>query len=233
MRGFAVLTEVLQRVADARGGILGVEPGLVIEPDESWTPAAELVREPYTLLAELADETAARWNAPRHVGAALFWKTYGYWHTLPMVLGWALDGKVPLMRLPDTYFKVSAAGVTLAATRVSWGSGAGAIGEALAESQAPLVRALGSLAKVGERTLWGSTAEAVAHPLTSIVEGDYMRLLKEIGPPVDGLIEPADDGYFRRTCCLWISLPDVEPCGSCCVLRPQSRPPARPARPTA
>ncbi|PZG03056.1 (2Fe-2S)-binding protein [Nonomuraea aridisoli] len=224
-----VLTETLQRLADERGGVIGVEPGLVIEPDETWTPVGELVREPYTLLAELVDETAARWNAPRHVGAALFWKTYGYWHTLPMALGWALDGRVPLMRLAETYFKVSGAGVTIAATRVSWGDGAGAIAGALQESQLPLIRAVNALAKVGERTLWGSTAEAIAHPLTSIVPGDYLRLLRDIGPPVDGLIEPAGEGYFRRTCCLWITLPGVEPCGSCCVLRP----PTRPARPSA
>jgi hypothetical protein len=224
-----VLTETLQRLADERGGVIGVEPGLVIEPDETWTPVGELVREPYTPLAELVDETAARWNAPRHVGAALFWKTYGYWHTLPMALGWALDGRVPLMRLPDTYVKVSGAGVTIAATRVSWGDGAGAIAGALQESQLPLIRAVNALAKVGERTLWGSTAEAIAHPLTSIVPGDYLRLLRDIGPPVDGLVEPAGEGFFRRTCCLWITLPGVEPCGSCCVLRP----PTRPARPSA
>ncbi|MEV0230539.1 hypothetical protein [Nonomuraea sp. NPDC050786] len=221
-----MLTEALQRLADGRGGIIGVEPDLVIEPDESWTPVSELLREPYELLVGLIDETAARWKAPRHVGAALFWKTYSYWHTLPMALGWALDGRVPVMRPADTYFKVSEAGVTVAATRVSWGSGAQAIGGALAESQRPLVKAIEAVAKVGERTLWGSTAEAFAHPLTSVVPGDYMRLLKELGPPVDGLIEPAGDGYFRRTCCLWITLPDVEPCGSCCVLRPPRRRPA-------
>lgn len=221
-----MLTETLQRVADGRGGVLGVEPGLVIEPDASWTPVTELLREPYAPLVELIDATAARWNAPRHVGAALFWKTYTYWHTLPMALGWALDGRVPVMRLPETYVKASDAGVSVAATRVSWSAGAGAIREALAESQAPLVRVIGSIAKVGERTLWGSTAEAFAHPLTSIVPGDYLRLLAEIGAPVDGLVEPAGDGYFRRTCCLWIALPDAEPCGSCCVLRPRQRRPA-------
>ncbi|MDA0635971.1 (2Fe-2S)-binding protein, partial [Nonomuraea sp. MCN248] len=157
---------------------------------------------------------------PRHVGAALFWKTYGYWHTMPMALGWALDGRVPIMKLADTYVRRSDAGVTVAATRVSWAQGAEAIREALEESQRPLVRALGALARVGERTLWGSTAEAFAHPLTQLVPGDYMELLRRIGRPVDGLIEPAGDGFFRRTCCLWVTLPDAEACGTCCVLRP-------------
>ncbi|MER7502900.1 (2Fe-2S)-binding protein [Nonomuraea pusilla] len=225
-----MLTETLQRVADARGGILGVEPGLVIEPDESWTPVAELLRPPYPRLRELVAQTAARWNAPLHVGAALFWKTYGYWHAMPMALGWALDGRVPIMRLADTYMKTSEAGVTIGATRVSWASGGPAIAGALEESQRPLVEVIAALAKVGERTLWGSTAEAFAHPLTQIVQADYMALLREIGSPVDGLIEPSGDGYFRRTCCLWITLPDAEACGSCCVLRPRKGRPA-PAAP--
>ncbi|MFG1700433.1 hypothetical protein [Nonomuraea sp. NPDC049309] len=219
--GARVLTDTLRRLADERGGVLGVVPGLVIDPgDGSWTPVTELVREPYTLLTELVDETAARWNAPRHVGAALFWKTYGYWHALPLALGWALGGRVPVMPFEATYFQVSPAGVTLGASRVRWDTGVAAVRGALEESQRPLVEAINALTKVGERTLWGSTAEAFAHPLTTIVPGDYMELLRLIGPPLDGLIEPAGDGYFRRTCCLWITLPGVEPCGSCCVLRP-------------
>ncbi|MFI6906416.1 hypothetical protein ACIBKY_34500 [Nonomuraea sp. NPDC050394] len=214
----SVLTEVLRRVAAGRDGVLGVDPGLEIEPDGSWTAVSELVREPYTLMGELVEQTAGRWNAPRHVGAALLWKTYGYWHMFPMALGWALDGRVPVMRLRDTYFKVSEAGVTIGASRITWESGAAAIAGALAESQAPLVKVLSRMARVGERTLWGSTAEAVAHPLTQVVKGDYMTLLREIGKPVDGLLTPSGDGYFRKTCCLWITLPDVEPCSTCCVL---------------
>jgi hypothetical protein len=219
-----MLTDVLDRMAAERGGVIGLAPGLTVSPDDSWTPVTELLREPYTLLRELVEETAARWNAPRHVGAALFWKTYTYWHTLPMALGWALRAPIPLMPLPDTYFKVSSAGVTIAASRLRWGSGAAAVAEALTESQAPLVRVIGGLAKVGGRTLWGSTAEALAHPLTTMVPGDYMELLREIGPPVDGLIEPDGENYFRRTCCLWVTLPSADPCGSCCVLRPRRRP---------
>ncbi|NUR91990.1 MAG: (2Fe-2S)-binding protein [Nonomuraea sp.] len=215
-----MLTDVLERLKEERGGVLGVEPGLVITPDGSWTALAELVRPPYSLLEELVVETAARWKAPRHVGAALFWKTLGYWQTLPMVLGWAVDGRVPVMRFRDTWFKVSPAGVTIGATAVRWGD-AGDIRGALAEAQEPLVKVIGARYQIGERTLWGSTAEAFAHPLTQLVRGDYLALLREVGPPVDGLVEPYGDGYFRRTCCLWIALPDVEPCGSCCVLRPR------------
>src|ERR1044071_4959591 len=131
---FDELTGRLERLAAARDGVLGVLPALVVPPGEpGWTAAAELTREPYTLLGELIDETATRWNAPRHVGAALFWKTYGYWHTMPLVLGWALGGRVPIFE--GTVFRPSEAGVTLAATPVTTGFGVGAVREGLRRGQ--------------------------------------------------------------------------------------------------
>ncbi|KAA9379061.1 (2Fe-2S)-binding protein [Microbispora cellulosiformans] len=227
------LSRHLEGLAAERGGVLGVLPGLVADDSPGWIPAADLLREPYEGLLALVDETAARWNAPRHVAAALLWKTYGYWHTMPMVLGWALHRRVPLMRLEDTLVRPSAAGVTVAASRLTVAvlpddpaAGgtvvvpdlAAAIRAAILDGQRPFVRALSAVARVGERTLWGSTAEAVAHPLLTL--GPYAeaaRLLEEIGPPVAGLLAPDGDGYRRRTCCLWITLPDAEPCSSCCV----------------
>lgn len=229
------LSHHLDTLAAERDGVLGVLPRLVADDSPGWIPAAGLVREPYGDLLALVDETAARWSAPRHVGAALLWKTYGYWHTLPMALGWALGRRVPLMRLEDTLLRPSAAGVTVAAARVTVAvlpddplAGtdgtvvvpdlAAAIREALLESQHPIIRALGTLTKVGERTLWGSTAEAVAHPLVAIgSHSEADRLLEEIGPPVAGLLVPDGEGYRRRTCCLWVTLPDADPCSTCCV----------------
>ncbi|WP_182875984.1 (2Fe-2S)-binding protein [Microbispora sp. H10670] len=263
------LSRHLEGLAAERGGVLGVLPGLVADDSPGWIPAADLVREPYEILLTFVDETAARWNAPRHVAAALLWKTYGYWHTMPMVLGWALHRRVPVMRLEDTLVKPSAAGITVAASRltvavlpddpaagtvtgiptgttatamavggttagtmaatlaapVSGPSGtvvvedlAAVIRAAILDGQRPFVQALSAVARVGERTLWGSTAEAVAHPLLAL--GPYAeaaRLLEEIGPPVAGLLAPDGDGYRRRTCCLWITLPDADPCSTCCV----------------
>lgn len=225
----------LSNLATKRGGVLGVLPGLVANNSSEWVCAAELVREPYAGLLGLVDETADRWGAPRHVAATLLWKTYTYWHTLPMVLGWSLERRVPLMRLGDTLVRSSAAGVTIAALTVTVAvlpddplAGtpgtvvvadlAAAIRGALIESQRPLITALCALTRVGERNLWGSTAEAIVHPL--LEHGPYAeaaRLLKEIGPPVDGLICPDGDGYRRRTCCLWVTLPDADPCSTCCV----------------
>ncbi|WP_169983901.1 (2Fe-2S)-binding protein [Microbispora sp. H10836] len=229
------LSDHLEGLAAERDGVLGVLPRLIADDSPGWIPAASLVREPYEGLLALVDETAARWSAPRHVAAALLWKTYGYWHTMPMALGWSLGRRVPLMRLEDTLLRPSAAGVTVAASRVTVAvlpgdplAGAdgtvvvpdlaAAIREALLESQYPFVRALSAATKVGERTLWGSTAEAVAHPLLTLGSYDEAaRLLDEIGPPVAGLLVPDGDGYRRRTCCLWVTLPDADPCSTCCV----------------
>lgn len=229
------LTDHLEGLAAERDGVLGVLPRLIADDSPGWIPAASLVREPYEGLLALVDATAAQWSAPRHVAAALLWKTYGYWHTMPMALGWALGRRVPLMRLEDTLVKPSAAGVTVAASRVTVAvlpgdplAGAdgtivvpdlgAAIRDALLESQYPLIRALSATTKVGERTLWGSTAEAIAHPLLTLGSFDEAaRLLEEIGPPVAGLVVPDGDGYRRRTCCLWVTLPDADPCSTCCV----------------
>ncbi|MFE3453303.1 hypothetical protein ACFXJ8_30700 [Nonomuraea sp. NPDC059194] len=216
---FAELTGVLERVAAERGGVLGVEAGLVVEPDESWTPLRELTREPSLLLATLIEQTAGRYGAPRHVGAALLWKTLGYWLTFPMAIGWALNGRAPVMRHEDIYFRQSDAGVTIAATSVSVADSPQAMRAALLQAQEPLVNAISERARVGRRTLWGSTAEAFAHPMTAVVKADYMGLLRAMGRPVDGLLEQTADGYRRRTCCLWVTLPESEACSTCCVQR--------------
>ncbi|GAA4578237.1 hypothetical protein GCM10023194_00600 [Planotetraspora phitsanulokensis] len=230
------LTESLESLAAERDGVIGVLPGLVTQDADGWMRVSDLVREPYEGLAGLVRETAERWDAPRHVGAALLWKTYGYWHTLPMALGWQLGRHVPLMRLEDILVRSSEAGVTIAAERVSVAVLPGdpmagapgtvvvdslgtAIRDALLDGQWPVIRALGALARVGERTLWGSTAEAFVGPLLEFGPYDQAAaLLAEIGRPVDGLIVPHKDGYRRRTCCLWVAIHPEDPCTTCCVL---------------
>ncbi|MEO3860709.1 (2Fe-2S)-binding protein [Acrocarpospora sp. B8E8] len=235
----AELNATLEKAAAEQDGILGVLPGLVAESSsgDGWIPAPELAREPYQALAGFVDETAERWNAPRHVAAAVFWKTYTYWHIFPIALGWSINRRVPLMRLEHTMVRPSDAGVTIAATEITVAVEPGdpvagtpgtvvsddlgaTIREALLDGQQPLIEAISKLTRIGRRNLWGSTAEAFAGPL--LETGPYQRaedLLRSIGRPVDGLIEPHEDGYRRRTCCLWVTLPDEEACSTCCVKR--------------
>lgn len=113
------LRALLERVREQREGVLGVEPGLISGGEADWTPAAELAREPYDTLDTWIDATARRWGAPRHVGAALLWKAYAYWHAMPMALGWALNRRVPIMPFDRTVARESPAGVTVAATSIT------------------------------------------------------------------------------------------------------------------
>lgn len=236
------LTELLAAQAARYDGVLGVVPSL-LAAGPGWIPAADLARPPYRELRRLIEATAARYRAPVHVGASLLWKAYAYWHVLPMATGWALNRRVPLMRLADTRVRESAAGVTLAATRITVAvlpddpcAGApgtvvttdlaAAVREALLDGQLPLVRAIGALTRLGARNLWGSTAEAFAGPLLDqgLRYADLAGLLAAIGEPVAGLLALGPDGYRRATCCLWVTLPGEEPCPTCCVRRPRRHP---------
>lgn len=237
------LRALLERVRKQREGVLGVEPGLILDAEPGWTSAAELAREPYDTLNTWIDATARRWDAPRHVGAALLWKVYAYWHAMPMALGWALNRRVPIMPFDRTVARESLAGVTVAATSITVAVLPGdpfagrpgtitvpdlgaAMREALLAGQGPLVDALSRLTRVGKRLLWGSTAEALVHPLygfADVLPGDpatdAAALIDSIGEPVRGLVAFTPDGYPRRTCCLWLTLPDAEACATCCALR--------------
>lgn len=232
------LLEHLDNLAAEHSGALGILPGLTADDVPGWTPAADLVREPYDGLHTLVGETAHRWGAPRHVAAALLWKEYAYWHTLPMVMGWVLARRIPLMSFRDTLVKTSPAGLTIAARAVSVAllpddplagcpgtvvvnSAAAAIRDVLLDAQRPLIETLAALTRVGTRGLWGSTAEAIAHPLIAHGQRDEaFSLLDEIGTPVAGLIVPDSGGLRRRTCCLWATLPATETCPTCCIRRP-------------
>ncbi|SDQ36145.1 (2Fe-2S)-binding protein [Thermostaphylospora chromogena] len=237
------LRALLERVREQREGVLGVEPGLISGGEADWTPAAELAREPYDTLDTWIDATARRWGAPRHVGAALLWKAYAYWHAMPMALGWALNRRVPIMPFDRTVARESPAGVTVAATSITvavlpddpYAGRPGtvtvpdlgaAVREALLAGQGPLIDALTRLTRVGTRPLWGSTAEALVQPLygfADVLPGDpavdAAALLDSIGGPVRDLVTFTPGGYRRRTCCLWLTLPDAQACSTCCALR--------------
>ncbi|MFF0377362.1 IucA/IucC family C-terminal-domain containing protein [Actinoplanes missouriensis] len=79
--------------------IPGLAPDLVVHDLVGWTPAARLAD---VHLETLLDNASHRWNAQPHAAAALAWKAYTYWLTLPAVLGWASARRVPLLTATDT-----------------------------------------------------------------------------------------------------------------------------------
>lgn len=94
------IVETLQHMA-ARPDIPtlnGIEPGLVVTDPTGWVRAADVVSG--EALDDLLHTAARRWQAAPHAAAALAWKCYSYWLTLPAILGYATARRVPLMT-PD------------------------------------------------------------------------------------------------------------------------------------
>jgi hypothetical protein len=77
----------------------GLTRGLLVHDPAGWIPAASLADG--THLPELLDAASRRWRGSPHAAAALAWKSYSYWLTLPAVLGWASARRVPLLRASD------------------------------------------------------------------------------------------------------------------------------------
>ncbi|MFI5936249.1 IucA/IucC family C-terminal-domain containing protein [Actinoplanes sp. NPDC051494] len=77
----------------------GLAPDLLVTDTTGWTPTAALAGDALdTLLAS----SGRRWQAQPHAAAAMAWKAYTYWLTLPAVLGWASARRVPLLTGTDT-----------------------------------------------------------------------------------------------------------------------------------
>lgn len=206
----------LLTLIEEAGGLDGVAPGMRLA---EGTTVAELAEAPHTLLRELVAEHAERWNAPLHVAATLWWKGFAYWSTVPVALGWALNGTLPALtaantvvrRLPQEPHLLLGMREPAAATDVR---------SLLLDLHTPLIDALAKATRAGRRNLWGSVAESLARPLTAyapLLPGapDAAALLAEAGAPIAGLMEP--DTGRRRTCCLWVTLPGAEACASCCL----------------
>ncbi|MFG2000808.1 hypothetical protein ACGFNU_16850 [Spirillospora sp. NPDC048911] len=214
--------EVL-RGAEEAGITLGLAPGL--RAGDGWSSGAELARSPHDALGAMVEQAAARWSAPPHVAAALWWKGFAYWTALPVVVGWALHGRVPLMTaestavlpLADEPFML----VGLNEARVVSG-GPDELGTVVRDTliddlHAPVIEALHALTRTGRRGLWGSVAEALTEPFDMLGMGADAAagLVKAVGGPVAGLMELPS--LRRRTCCLWVTLPGADACPTCCV----------------
>lgn len=239
-------TDPLRPLADLIAGIprrFGVHPGLLVADRTGWLDAALLAESDSPYLDDLVESFRAHWNAPAHIGASFFWKQFGYWTTLPVALGWALNKRVPI-----------ADGVLLRREGVALEIGFEKLGTAVTADD-PLVghpdvvvvpdeTALGTLTRsslierlhapiaanlrrrhrIGERLLRGSVAEAVGHGILAFsglpaaaAAASARALLDHTG--LARLVEVGPSGVRRRTCCLAIALPGCDPCASCCLRR--------------
>jgi hypothetical protein len=73
----------------------GLADPLIVTDLQGWIPATDLISG--AALPALFAVAERRWNAAPHAAATLAWKSYTYWLTLPIVLSWATNRRVPLV----------------------------------------------------------------------------------------------------------------------------------------
>ena len=193
-----------------------------------WQPAERFADAETVVATGLLDRPARDWGAAPHTAAALAWKAYAWWLVNPVVLAFAAGRPLPRLDAPNV--EVSLADErpyvefrVLDPTPLRRIDAVRGLRETLLDRHlAPVAGALSTATRIGRRTLWGSVAEAVAHPLLTRGDADTAeRLLHGLG--LADLVTL--DGTFaaRRTCCQAIAVPGLGVCDSCPV---QSRLPA-------
>jgi hypothetical protein len=251
--GIVPVESALAAVRRRRGpeATRGLQPGLIVPGGAAggWLPAAALTAGG-DRLDELLDTAKQRWGASPHAAAALAWRSYTYWLAMPVVLGWATCRRVPLLDPDDVLVRVSVSHdqplVTFGLRRVRlaglagdpWATAPVAAADAellrilrttLRDQHLdPLLAQLRSRVNLGDRTLLGSLASAVAYGVVRGVEAPPAELIATAGTLLTALdladlveLEARAGGVEvrRRTCCLAFTLPVPKVCSGCC-LRP-------------
>jgi ferric iron reductase protein FhuF len=177
------LAMVRSRLGDAP--VHGVAADIVVGDRGGWQPATRLVDG--SAMPDLISAAHARWPGEAHVAAALAWKSYAYWTTLPVVIGFAGARRVPAVTASNTLVRVHGSApfvevglaqpdVTMLATdplAVHGGRLVADDAELLAvlrttlldEHLLPIMEQFHDRVRVGRRTLLGSVASAVCYAL--------------------------------------------------------------------
>jgi hypothetical protein len=205
----------------------GVTPGLVVADPAGWTPAERFTDG--SALPGLIAAAEARWGASPAAGAALAWKSYVYWLTLPAVVGYAAARRVPDMSAANVLIRLHGAPPFLeiglrTPTVATEGDLPGYLRRTLVDGHlAAVLDGLHGLVRLGRRTLLGSLASGVAYGLVRSADAlpgpivpTARTLLAALG--VDHLVEISPQlGVRRRTCCLAFTLPQPKICSGCCI----------------
>ena len=242
-RELAPIVATLDAVRVLRGEapVHGVTPRLIVDDPAGWLPATRFTDG--SALPALLDAARERWGASPAAAAALAWKSYTYWLSLPAVIGFAAAGRVPdlsadnvLIRLQGNApflevglrqpFVAVAPGDPLAASPYAQTVDdlPGYLRRTLVDEHlAAVLDGLHGLVHVGRRTLLGSLASAVAYGLVRCADvlpvpivPTARTLLTALG--VEHLVEISDQlTVRRRTCCLAFTLPEPKICSGCCI----------------
>jgi len=239
----APILATLDTVGAQRGPAVvhGIAPGLVVEDPTGWLPATWFTDG--SALPELLDAARQRWGAGPAAAAALAWKSYAYWLTLPAVVGYAAARRIPDMSAGNVLVRLHVAPpfleIGLRSSRIAVTPGDPMAGRPGVETVAdlpghlrhtlvdghlgPVLEGLHGLVRVGRRTLLGSLASGVAYSLTRSADAlpgpiapTAATLLTALG--VEQLVEITPQlGVQRRTCCLAFTLPEPKICAGCCI----------------
>jgi hypothetical protein len=184
----------------------GIAPGLTVADPTGWVPATDLVSG--AALDDLLDAARRRWHAAPHAAAALAWKCYSFWLSLPAVIGYAAARRVPLVRpsgvvvqwhTRQPFLRVGLTTVDVAVLPSDPLAIIGAPGIVIVpdeaalldalktavmdEHLAPLMAQIRSRLHLGRRTLWGSLASGVAHGVSraaDVVPGPTMQTAQQL-----------------------------------------------------
>ena len=209
----------------------GLAPGLIVRNPAGWHSAADLDG---PLLDELLRAAERHWDARRPAAAALAWKAYSYWVSLPAVVGLLAVRRVPVLTRENVLVRIGRSHPLLtiglrAGTPVA-GADQGELRRSLLDEHlAPLAEAFARRSRLQRRILLGSVAAGVAGPALRFAPREEVGSLLE-GLDLRGLVDLVTDDrgrtrVRRRTCCLAFTLPQPRLCGDCMIrVLPRRRP---------
>jgi hypothetical protein len=195
----AALDPVVDTLAMMNGAhpMDGLIPGLLLVDStdrptadvSDWTNASTLITG--DRFNDMIATAERRWRAPTHVAAALAWKAYSYWVSLPAVVGYASVRRIPLLDPDSVALRFSDQRpflcvalrdplvavlpndpvATMGSARVRVVADDAAMLKLLHSSLVrdhlhPLVERIHRQSHLGRRTLWGSLASGVSHGLS-------------------------------------------------------------------
>lgn len=184
----------------------GIARGLTVTDTTGWVPATDLVSG--LALDELLDAAQRRWHAAPHAAAALAWKCYSFWLSLPAVIGYAAARRVPLVKPSGVVLRWNTrqpflrVGLTTVDVAVLPNDPLAIIGApgivivpdedalldalrtaVMDEHLKPIMEQIKSRLHLGRRTLWGSLASGVAHGISraaDVVPGPTMQTAQHV-----------------------------------------------------
>ncbi len=212
---------------------------VVQNPDRGgWIAAEDLLSG--ERLGALLDHPQRLWDTPPHAAAVLAWRFYSYRLAQPLAAAWAAGREIPVLSADNVMVQIlpsapyiaiglrrGTSGV-LATSPASRAPGAVVLPDEAAQLDffrstlidghlQPLVQRTKEVHRVGERSLWGQAAAAIAYAFADVSTSAMLDTALFTGalpfPDLAGVGE--DETVWRITCCLSFASPGLTACSNC------------------